>query len=270
MLGKLIKYDLKSLNRFLILIHALLLLSAFLIRFFLTGRIISGAPQANLFLALSMTLGFMIIMAVTFATAIIICVRFYKNLFSDEGYLTHTLPVTRGQHLLSKTIAGSIWSCIDTLLLLASLYIVAATPYTLHVLRQNGDTIIQEFGCADINMSPGTFIFIFIAFCCFGAISNVITYYACITIGQLIPGHKILGSIAVYFALTTVISMISLMVLAIFGLFGSTASIINADSFVPAKYFLDTLKLSAILALVIDVVLYIITYYIMKKKVNMA
>ena len=107
MLGKLIKYDLKSLNRFLVMIHALLL-TALLIRYFLTGQINSSTPQNSLLLALSITLYVLILIAVSFATAIIITIRFYKNLFSDEGYLTHTLPVTRGQHLLSKTIAGSI------------------------------------------------------------------------------------------------------------------------------------------------------------------
>lgn len=108
MLGKLIKYDLKSLNRFLVMIHALLLLTALLVRYFLTGQIHSSTPQNSLLLALSITLYVLILIAVSFATAIIITIRFYKNLFSDEGYLTHTLPVTRGQHLLSKTIAGSI------------------------------------------------------------------------------------------------------------------------------------------------------------------
>lgn len=37
MLGKLIKYDMKALNRFLILIHGFLLFAALLVRFFLTG-----------------------------------------------------------------------------------------------------------------------------------------------------------------------------------------------------------------------------------------
>ena len=39
MLGKLIKYDLKSTSKVLILVHAFLLLSAFLMRIFMTGQI---------------------------------------------------------------------------------------------------------------------------------------------------------------------------------------------------------------------------------------
>lgn len=32
--------------------------------------------------------------------------RFRKNLFSQEGYLTHTLPVTPAQHVIAKVIGG--------------------------------------------------------------------------------------------------------------------------------------------------------------------
>ena len=45
MLGKLIKYDMKALNRFLILIHGFLLFAALLVRFFLTGRVLVETPK---------------------------------------------------------------------------------------------------------------------------------------------------------------------------------------------------------------------------------
>lgn len=96
MLGKLIKYDMKALNRFLILIHGFLLFAALLVRFFLTGRVLVETPKDGTLLGLSFLLFFLIIMGVSFGTFIVITVRFYKNLFSDEGYLTRTLPVTSG------------------------------------------------------------------------------------------------------------------------------------------------------------------------------
>ena len=39
MLGKIIKYDMKAMNRFLIIIHAFLLIYAFFIRILITGRL---------------------------------------------------------------------------------------------------------------------------------------------------------------------------------------------------------------------------------------
>ena len=87
MLGKLIKYDMKALNRFLILIHGFLLFAALLVRFFLTGRVLVETPKDGTLLGLSFLLFFLIIMGVSFGTFIVITVRFYKNLFSDEATL---------------------------------------------------------------------------------------------------------------------------------------------------------------------------------------
>ena len=271
MLGKLIKYDLKSLNRFLVMIHALLLLTALLIRYFLTGQINSSTPQNSLLLALSITLYVLILIAVSFATAIIITIRFYKNLFSDEGYLTHTLPVTRGQHLLSKTIAGSIWSCLDIFFIFASLYIVSATPYISIMLKEQWAEMIEELGFTDLSMSPAALIALFIGFICFSAVSNVITYYASVALGQLVPGHKILGAIAAYFALNTGLSIITLLMMSIFGLFiaPSYSTYMNSSSFSYSVYLLDSMKLSTTIAFITAIILYIVTYYILNKKTNL-
>lgn len=43
--------------------------------------------------------------------------RFYKNLFTDEGYLTFTLPVKRSTLLISKMLNIAIWS-VGSLILL--------------------------------------------------------------------------------------------------------------------------------------------------------
>ena len=136
----------KALNRFLILIHGFLLFAALLVRFFLTGRVLVETPKDGTLLGLSFLLFFLIIMGVSFGTFIVITVRFYKNLFSDEGYLTRTLPVTSGQHLLSKTIAGSIWASLDMILLLASFYIISATPFVVDAFNSNKDLILRELG----------------------------------------------------------------------------------------------------------------------------
>ena len=51
MLGKLIKYDLKSMNRFLIILHAFLLLIAVLLRVFVTSRIQLQTDEGSLLFA---------------------------------------------------------------------------------------------------------------------------------------------------------------------------------------------------------------------------
>ena len=86
MLRKLIKYDLKALNRFLIIIHCFLMVFAVLTRFFLTGRITDLEVKTNgILLALTIILYVILIIGVTFGTYIVIGIHFYQNLFSNEG-----------------------------------------------------------------------------------------------------------------------------------------------------------------------------------------
>lgn len=41
--------------------------------------------------------------------------RFHKNMFSDEGYLTNTLPVSSYSHVLCKFLTGLVWYIITVL-----------------------------------------------------------------------------------------------------------------------------------------------------------
>ena len=103
MLRKLIKYDMKALNRFLIIVHAFLILAAILGRIFITSRAGSGSGEWNAtILVLGFALCFLLLTGATYTTAIVAAVRFYRNMFSDEGYLTHTLPVSTDTLLLRR------------------------------------------------------------------------------------------------------------------------------------------------------------------------
>lgn len=118
MLGKLIKYDMKALARILLpaqlgVIAAALLGGVFLaITIALAG---DGPIEGVLAVISTMLTGlylFLLMLGIVAAAVIslvFIAMRFYKSLFSNEGYLTFTLPVTAGQILLSKVITGVIW-----------------------------------------------------------------------------------------------------------------------------------------------------------------
>lgn len=274
MLKKLMKYDLKYMNRYLIIIHGFLLLVSAAMRLFLTGPFLSAdtdweSPKFILPLTLLIILYIMIIVSGSFATSIVIAVRFYKNLFSEQGYLTRTLPVTSGQHLLAKTISGSIWSIINIIVTMISMLIVLGTPFIIDSLKADYSSICEELGMTGsyAHLSWGTVIAIFVMTMVFSSVSNVVTYYASVAFGQLIPNHRVLGAIAAYFVISTVISILSLIALALSGLLG--ASINPSADFVGIEYLFNSLKISVILALICGVALYMTTYWIMKKKVNL-
>lgn len=273
MLGKLIKYDLKSMNRFLILIHAFLIIVSVFARFFLSGHLFNGEvdiSQEPYFLSfiLLIIVYILLIAGVYFSTYLVIIVRFYKNLFSDQGYLTHTLPVTKGQHLLSKSIAGCIWGFLDMLLLVLSAYIVFVTPFVRDFFISNQDEIRFALGFTGkyANVSWGTVIVILLFFSLLSVISNLIMYYASIAIGQLVPGHKILGALAAYFVLTTALSILTFVAMAIIGL---SSDLLNPDSFNQLDYMKNSLIFSGVFSAITSIILYIATYWIMRKRINL-
>ena len=85
MLGKIIKYDMKAMNLFLIIIHAFLLIYAFFIRILITVRLTANnvhnlGNTYFLILGLTVSFGIILLTCVAFATSIIIDVHFYKSI----------------------------------------------------------------------------------------------------------------------------------------------------------------------------------------------
>ena len=120
MLTKLIKYDLKSLSRVLIPANILLLIYSFLARCVITSELYNDLPY--FVIGLGITTYIILLVLINYITLFAVLYRFYKNLFTDEGYLTLTLPVTPSQHLLAKTISGTFWVVLSYAVITISIY----------------------------------------------------------------------------------------------------------------------------------------------------
>ena len=94
MLGKLIKYDLKASAKIFLLLHVLFLLVCAAARFLFMDRIDFHAPAKARIAPITamIVLGTFLISALSLCTSLLITFRFYRNLFSREGYLSWTLP----------------------------------------------------------------------------------------------------------------------------------------------------------------------------------
>ena len=49
------------------------------------------------------------LLASTWGMLIFLGIRFYRSMYTDEGYLSHTLPVTANQLFLSKVLVSGAW-----------------------------------------------------------------------------------------------------------------------------------------------------------------
>lgn len=144
MLSRLMKYEMRSQSRLLLPLHALLLLASILGRFFITGKVYERVPTVVFIILI--TLYLFSLVGISTGTQLFISVRFYQSLFSDEGYLAFTLPVTPGQHLLARTLVGGLWALIDTVIIFASFIILVMVPEVSAHWPELSEALTKELG----------------------------------------------------------------------------------------------------------------------------
>lgn len=114
MLSKLLKYEFKDTARvipFFYLIAAILSSMVFL----------SDKMHISWFRITSSVLLLIFGFAIIVVTFVVVVLRFYKNLYGDEGYLMFTLPVKPHLLLISKVMAGFCWMLLSTMAFIGAL-----------------------------------------------------------------------------------------------------------------------------------------------------
>lgn len=266
MLGKLLKYDFKAVSKLLAIINGAVLVCAIAGALFVPFISRMGFTENTLAVIWVLAFFFFMIlfMASSFATYITLASRFYKNLFSNEGFVSRTLPVTSSMHLLSKTIMGFTWALINSVVLFASLGLLLFVPDIKEDLPSLG-YYLSELGYSNMQK----FIFDLITFgimFLLSILSGVLMIYCSIALGQLMSStHKILASVAMYFVLSTVVSLFSTAI-TIPTMFKTEVAFEN-PSYVqimdPIAFY------TSIMSLILAIIMYLITDYIMRKKVNL-
>ena len=133
MTGRLIKYELRSSIKLMGVIWAALIVTSFLfsISSNFMGNIMRSSSIAstliNLFQGITGMLYIAVFIATAAASVVIIIMRFYKGLLSDEGYLMHTLPVKPWQLITAKGVSALIIVCASVIVSILSIMILAGT-----------------------------------------------------------------------------------------------------------------------------------------------
>ena len=203
MLGKLIKYDMKTLSRLLILIHVPIIVLAVIARYLGIERIYSG--RIDLLAVLILVLCIIYWSFISLFTQAYIAVYTYRNLFTQEGYLTMTLPVKSGTQVLAKFLSGSLWILIDCLILYASLFIVFSVPELWADIQKTVPEVLDIFRIGGQN-SLGSSIYLLTLLNAFG---NMAFILGSLTFGHCFSRHRILTAILGYFGLTLIQQLIA-------------------------------------------------------------
>lgn len=262
MLGKLIKYDLKFSAKIFILLHVIFLLACAAGRIIFMDRLDFSAPVDTLIAPITIvfTLDIFLSTVIALCTSLLITFRFYRNLFSREGYLNWTLPVSGIQHLWAKIISGYLLAVIDTIVIFAGILILATGRNVMEAYRVIAPEMTEVLG-----MPLSSFMFYIFIFSIIGCISTVLMIYFSVCVGQLFPSHRVLWAIAVYFITGFVIQIITFVIMAAFGLFNYYGT--STDTITDNMIYM--LIPTTVFTVILTVVQYIVVHYIMKRKINL-
>lgn len=267
MLGKLVKFDLKYGMKIFILLHGILIALSVLGRFLFMDRLSFADPDAALIsrIVLFASVMLFLFMAVCFCTWLIITFRFYRNLFTGEGYLSWTLPASGIQHLWAKIFSGCIWYALDCFIVAGCVLILVTGSNVTGAYSH----IASEFN-TELGMTLSRFALLLFLIMLISTPFTVIQTYFCIVIGQIFPAHRVLGAVAAYFISGFVIQILSFALQIGTGFFPEYILVgQSGSSDQVGMYMFSMIGCSVVMMIIIAAVQYAITHYIMQKKINL-
>ncbi|MFC5630646.1 MULTISPECIES: ABC transporter permease [Streptococcus] len=219
MFGKLLKYEIKSIGKWylgLLFITSLVAIATgnSVKRFITTietssynyvGYQVGSYLRDNVMFLFLLAALFGLLIAVTIASYVIIIRRFYASLFSRQGYLTMTLPVSTHSILLSKLLVSTLLF-ITTYLLFAIIILAFVLPHV------EWSEVVKVFSEVMSKVPPSESTFWFIVWNLDAFLSTILAVlwiYLAISIGQLFNTYRVLMGFVSYGIIWLILTLIS-------------------------------------------------------------
>lgn len=270
MLKKLLKYDFIAVYRYwwiaALVSFVLSLCGGGCISILTTGKTL---PTLAYFFSI-MFLVIIIISYVVFSilSTILVLTRFYKNFFTDEGYLTFTLPVKRSQLLNSKLILGITTAFLTSLVCIINVFVMLLIGFNKELLANDVVvTIWQEIQPAiqSVGINLAFHIPLLLLTVLFSSVFSNLLMYFCITFACIITQKaKVITAIGIYFGINTILSIFT-QFFSIFSTIGITSFVENSDSVAATLLLVVILLYTAIGC----VGLYTLEYWLIDRKLNL-
>nr|WP_316623212.1 hypothetical protein [uncultured Ruminococcus sp.] len=269
MVKKLIKYDFQSYFRLLFPVQLIILGIALINRLIQLFEPKEAAGTLNTvyngFFISSLTLYFIAIAVCLVMTLVVSIVRFYQGMYTNEGYLNHTLPVTPTQHITAKLLNSMLFYIGTLFVIFISFIIITFGELNIEIFKA-GFYLLNKFigslGAQGVVLIIEAVILVLLL-----GVHSFLKLYCCISVGQLAKKKKVLLAFGVYFGLYMAKQLVGT-VFIIFAVINSVwiNDIMNQISEQPWL-----LLLYAILYyVVVSAVYFVLNNYIMSKKLNLA
>ncbi len=281
MFAKLLKHEFRSNGRVLSLLTAALLglalMDVAVVRI-LVNYGDQWANSDNLLLQLLLTpltamlsLSALALVIYILAVQILLIVRFYRNKFTDEGYLTFTLPVTAKQIFWSSYLHMLFWLVVSVLAAFLAVFVVVLFGTAREGLINTEIFAVLARIFESITLLPWEEVFAdFKTMGVFYLLNAAIQpfYYilipmVCLTIGAVLAKkHKILAAFGIYYVINwisgtagSVLSMIPMMIVS------------TTDDLATVATVSSVVSLVCTLGMMVGG--YFLTVHLMKNKLNL-
>ena len=256
MLNKLLKYDLKWCYKALIIFYILSLVFASLTRVFF-----SIDDSLIFYIVGKITLGITIslLASILINNILRLWARFIKNLYGDESYLTHTLPVYKKDLFLSKVLSSLITLFTSTIFIIVSLFIMYYSKENIIVIKNM---------LSNINISTSLLIFLIVAIFYLEMLFIMIAGYISIILGYRQNNNKLIKSILFGLIIYFVLQAFIILIVFIIGLFNKDIMALFTSNKMTTDLLKQILIFSNVIYLIYNVILYIVGNQLFKKGVN--
>ena len=258
MLQKALKHDLRATLPIWLFLSAITLASSLILGFSIRDLVLHSLDMdyIPILAILGVLLSVLVIVGYLIATFIFVAIRFYQNFFTDEGYLTFTLPVPRTTLFLSKMISGCVFVLSSMAVLLFTLTIafsiapsspVEKTPLLVTMAEGLWDTFSLLFRNTNKPTLAVQLVMIG-AICAVFVVYQVLAIYLCITVGSVMAKKwKVAAAILCYYVANVAVNLISTI--------GQFLALIGA-----APFWMVLSTLSPVVAGVVEVLMLVVVF----------
>ena len=213
MLGKLMKYDLRSGIRTFALIWiglaALAAINGLTLRITFDGDIQSKLARF-IITVLPMVLLVALYVAMGIFMLVFIINRFYKGLLGDEGYLMFTLPVSVSEHIGSKLLTSMIFQIgsFAVAVLSGGLLLAVLAPANLREITAAVQDMTDYLAGYPLPAGTGWLIAEFAVYMLIGTAVTILQIYTAISIGHLAKKNRGWFALLAYVGISIAFSII--------------------------------------------------------------
>ncbi len=278
MIIKLLKYDLRGMGKKLLPLYGLALALSLInrlndtlfIRPLLEG---GGLYRASSFAATlsGILMGVFVItlIAIFIVTFFMLIAKYNRSVFGDEAYLTHTLPITQDQIIISKALNFLFWGFVSTLVAGVSFLILTLGTDSWNYFGVMWQSFSSSFAYvwgsigANNRLAAGLFVLTGLL----GPLAEILNIFLCIGIGNKFR-HKIAAGVVAYLIINSLMSALT----------GGTTSnlaerMVLIQNYNPAHYLQANFLPLALFLLLVTVgqtlIYYFATRYLQNKQLNL-